>query len=415
VRMLGPAKRLTVYLGESDHWQGRPLHGALLETLRQGGLAGATVIRAIAGFGAHSRIHTAAILRLSEDLPLVLEVVDTAERIDHAVALIGPMIREGLITVEDVSIVKYSHRYLAPLPADRPVKELMSKPAVAIAAGAAILEAWDLMVRHGLKALPVVDEGGRPAGLLSDGDLMERTGLVQRLAIAERLDAATLAAWRQGLAALTAKAGDVMTRPVEVVVEDSPLGRAAALMSKHGRKRLPVVDRAGVLVGMLSRFDVLAAISPAQKGQREQPPAGAARTLGEVMDRRLPAVPEDADLPEVVAKMVAGGWKRLIVVDGEGRPLGLISDGDLVARVRPETRSGLLRALARRGRPPEEASATARQLMSPGVLDVPPEMPIGEAIQRALANRRKRLVVVDDQGRAIGIVDRRDLLRGVSG
>lgn len=84
MRMLGPAKRLTVYLGESDHRQGRPLHGALLETLRQGGLAGATVMRAISGFGAHSRIHTAAILRLSEDLPLVLEVVDTAERIDHA-------------------------------------------------------------------------------------------------------------------------------------------------------------------------------------------------------------------------------------------------------------------------------------------------------------------------------------------
>jgi CBS domain-containing protein len=415
VRMLGPAKRLTVYLGESDHWQGRPLHSALLETLRQGGLAGATVMRAIAGFGAHSRIHTAAILRLSEDLPLVLQVVDTAERVDHALALIGPMIREGLITVEDVTIIKYSHRYLAPLPADRPVKELMSKPAVAVVAGAAILEAWDLMLRHGLKALPVVDEGGRPAGLLSDGDLMERTGLVQRLAIAERLDAATLAAWRQGLAALTAKAGDVMTRPAEVVAEDSSLGRAAALMSEHGRKRLPVVDREGVLVGMLSRFDVLAAISPARKGQREQPPAGAARTLAEVMDRRLPAVTEDADLPEVVAKMVAGGWKRLIVVDGEGRPLGLISDGDLVARVRPETRSGLLRALARRGRPPEEASATARQLMSPGVLDVPPEMSIGEAIQRALANRRKRLVVVDAQGRAIGIVDRRDLLRGVAG
>ena len=415
MKMLGPAKRLTVYLGESDHWQGRPLHGALLETLRQGGLAGATVMRAISGFGAHSRIHTAAILRLSEDLPLVLEVVDTAERIDHALALIGPMIREGLITVEDVSIVKYSHRYLAPLPADRPVRELMSKPAVAVAAGAAILDAWDLMLRHGLKALPVVDEGGRPVGLLSDGDLMERTGLVQRLAIAERLDAATLAAWRQGLAALTARAGEVMTHPAEVVVEDSPLGRAAAQMSEHGRKRLPVVDRAGVLVGMLSRFDVLASISPAHKGQREQPPAGAARTLGEVMDRRLPAVPEDADLPEVVAKMVAGGWKRLIVVDGEGRPLGLISDGDLVARVRPETRSGLLHALARRGRPPAEASATARQLMSPGVLDVPPEMPIGEAIQRALANRRKRLGVVDAEGRAIGIVDRRDLLRGVAG
>ncbi|HLX10897.1 MAG TPA: DUF190 domain-containing protein [Thermoanaerobaculia bacterium] len=415
MRILGPAKRLTVYFGESDRWRGLPLHGALLETLRKDGFAGATVMRGVAGFGAHSRIHSTAILRLSEDLPLVLVLVDTAERVDHAVALIGPMVREGLITVEDVTIVKYSHRYLAPLPADRPVRELMSEPAVATTPGAAILEAWDLMLHHGLKALPVIGDGRRPVGMLSDGDLMEKTGLVQRLAVAERLDAATLAAWRQALAGLTAKVGEVMTQPAETIVDDSSLGRAAALMSEHGRKRLPVVDRGGALVGMLSRFDVLAAVSPAHKGQREQPPPGASRTVGEVMDRHLPAVPEDADLPEVVGQMVAGGHKRLIVVDGEGRPLGLISDGDLVARVRPDARSGLLRALARRGRAPDDSTATARELMSPGMLEVAPGMPVGEAIQRALANRRKRLVVVDEQGRAIGIVDRRDLLRAIAG
>ena len=71
MRILGPAKRLTVYFGESDRWRGLPLHGALLETLRKDGFAGATVMRGVAGFGAHSRIHSTAILRLSEDLPLV--------------------------------------------------------------------------------------------------------------------------------------------------------------------------------------------------------------------------------------------------------------------------------------------------------------------------------------------------------
>jgi len=252
--------------------------------------------------------------------------------------------------------------------------------------------------------------------MLSDCDLMERTGLVQRLAVAERLDEATLGGWRRALGELTQRVGDIMTHPAEVVEDDSPLGRAAAAMSEHGRKRLPVVDRHGVLAGILSRFDVLAVVSPPGSDQREQPPAGAARTVGEVMDRHLPAVPEDADLPEVMAAMTAaGGSKRVIVIDDAGRPLGLISDGDLVARVRPESRSGLLRALARRGRPPADADLTARQLMSAGVLAVPPEAPIADAIQRALAHRRKRLVVVDGEGRAIGIVDRRDLLRAVIG
>jgi CBS domain-containing protein len=415
MKIAGPAKRLTVYFGESDHWRSQPLWMALLETLRRSGLAGATVVRATGGFGAHSRIKTASILELSQDLPLVLEMVDTAEQVDHALALIAPMVREGLITTEDVTVVKYSHRYLAPLPGDRPVRDFMHAPVVTATPQGSLLEAWTKMVEHGLKALPVVGPDNRPAGMLSDGDLMERTGLVQRLAIAERLDAGTLGGWREALAADSRTVGQVMTQPAETIGEGEPLAHAAARMSTAGRKRLVVVDRDGGVTGILSRFDVLSAVAPAAKGKkRERPLPGALRTVGEVMDRNLPAVPEDADLAEVVEAMLKGGYKRVIVVDAEGRPLGLISDGDLVARVRPEARSGLLRALARRERPPEDVS-TARQLMSAGILGVPPEMPVGDAIQRAVANRRKRLVVVDEKGRAVGILDRQDLLRSVVG
>jgi len=413
MRIVGPAKRLTVYLGESDVWRGQPLHTALLETLRREGFAGATVLRATSGFGAHSRIHTTSILRLSEDLPLVLELVDTVEQVERALTFVGPMVREGLITLEDVHVVKYSHRYLAPLPADRPVRDFMTAPAVAVREGDSIATAWDLMLERGLKALPVVDAAGRPVGLISDNDLMERTGLVQRLGIAERLDAATLAAWRAAIAAQGTTLGEVMSRPAVTLRADSPLGQAAAMMAKQDVKRLPVVDGDGRLAGMLSRVDVLGAVTPAVKAQRARPPEGAQRTVGDAMAARVPAVAADADLPEVVERMVEGGFKRVIVLDAAGRPLGLITDGDLVARVRPETRPGLLNALARRGRAPEDG-ALARDLMSPGVLTVPADLPVGEAIQHALANRRKRLVVVDGEGRVIGIVDRQDLLRAVA-
>jgi len=413
MRIVGPAQRLTIYLGESDVWRGQPLHTALLETLRREGFAGATVLRATSGFGAHSRIHTTSILRLSEDLPLVLELVDTAEQVERALTFVGPMVREGLITLEDVHVVKYSHRYLAPLPADRLVRDFMTAPAVAVREGDSIATAWDLMLERGLKALPVIDAAGRPVGLISDNDLMERTGLVHRLGIAERLDAATLAAWRAAIAAQGTTLAEVMSRPALTLRADSPLGQAAALMAKQDVKRLPVVDGDGLLVGMLSRVDVLGAVTPAAKAQRARPPQGAQRTVGDVMAARVPAVAADADLPEVVERMVGGGFKRVIVLDAAGRPLGLITDGDLVARVRPETRPGLLNALARRGRAPEDG-ALARDLMSPGVLTVPADLAVGEAIQHALANRRKRLVVVDGEGRVIGIVDRQDLLRAVA-
>jgi PII-like signaling protein len=107
VRIEGEGKLLRLFVGESDTWHGKPLYQAVVERVRSEGLAGATVIRGIEGFGADSRIHTSRILRLSEDLPVVIEIVDTAERIDHVLPLLDEMVSEGLVTVERVQIVAY--------------------------------------------------------------------------------------------------------------------------------------------------------------------------------------------------------------------------------------------------------------------------------------------------------------------
>jgi PII-like signaling protein len=107
MKIEGEARRVRVYLGESDHWHGQPLFTAIVERCRREGLAGATVLRGIEGFGAHSRIHTARLLQLSEDLPIVVEIVDTAEQIDRLLPLLDEMVTEGLITVEPVHVVKY--------------------------------------------------------------------------------------------------------------------------------------------------------------------------------------------------------------------------------------------------------------------------------------------------------------------
>jgi len=107
VRIEGEGKLLRLFIGESDTWRGRPLYQAIVERVRAEGLAGATVIRGIEGFGADSRIHTSRILRLSEDLPVVIEIVDTAERIDRIVPVLDEMVSEGMLTLERVQIVSY--------------------------------------------------------------------------------------------------------------------------------------------------------------------------------------------------------------------------------------------------------------------------------------------------------------------
>jgi PII-like signaling protein len=107
VKIEGEGKLLRLFIGESDTWHGKPLYQAIVERVRAEGLAGATVVRGIEGFGADSRLHTSRILRLSEDLPVVVEIVDSAERIDRIVPILDEMVREGLLTLERVQIVAY--------------------------------------------------------------------------------------------------------------------------------------------------------------------------------------------------------------------------------------------------------------------------------------------------------------------
>jgi CBS-domain-containing membrane protein len=411
----GTGKRLRIYIGESDQWQGRALYAALLETLKREGLAGATVTRGVAGFGAHSRIHSASIEVLSTDLPLVVEVVDRPEQIDKALAVVGPMVREGLITVEEVSVVKYSHRYLQPLPGDRPVKEVMTREVVSVRLETLLADVVDLLIGKLFKAVPVVDAQGKVLGIISDGDLLERGGTAGRLAVAEQLDEATLAAQLAELRRMGKTAAEVMTREVVTVREDTALVHAAQLMADRNLKRLPVVDAAARLVGILSRVDVLRTVAeprPSRPGTR--PLASAGHTVADVMETDVPSVKEDADLVEIVNVMVGTEVKRVVVLDEAGRTVGVITDGDLVARVRPEARAGLLAAFTRRSKPPQEA-VLARDVMSPSVLKGPPETPIPEAVRQMLAQKRKRFYVVDAESKPLGIVDRQTLLRAVAG
>ncbi len=107
MRLEGEGQLLRIFIGESDTWHGRPLYQAIVQRLREQDVAGATVLRAIEGFGAKSHLHTARILRLSEDLPLVIEVVDTEEKIGAFLPILDEMVGDGLVTLERVQVVAY--------------------------------------------------------------------------------------------------------------------------------------------------------------------------------------------------------------------------------------------------------------------------------------------------------------------
>ena len=100
---------LRIFIGETDSYKGKPLYERIVLKARELNLAGATVVRGIMGFGADSRMHTAKILRLSEDLPIIIEIVDTEENLQKLQPFLDETVEEGLITLEEVKVIKYRH------------------------------------------------------------------------------------------------------------------------------------------------------------------------------------------------------------------------------------------------------------------------------------------------------------------
>ncbi len=109
MKLEGPGRLLRIFVSEGDRWRGRPLYEAIVALAHERGLAGATVLRGVLGFGAHSRIHTTHILRLSDDLPVVVEIVDRPDKIDSFLPELDGMVEEGMITLESVEVIAYRH------------------------------------------------------------------------------------------------------------------------------------------------------------------------------------------------------------------------------------------------------------------------------------------------------------------
>ena len=110
MKLEGPGERLTIFIGESDQYGHKPLYVEIVERAHDAGLAGATVVRGFEGFGASSRIHTTRILRMTEDLPVIVLIVDRVEQIDAFLPTLDELITEGLVVRENVEVVKYVGR-----------------------------------------------------------------------------------------------------------------------------------------------------------------------------------------------------------------------------------------------------------------------------------------------------------------
>ena len=413
------AKRVTVFVGESDQWHHQPLYMAILEHLKRTGCAGATVTRGIAGFGAQSRvIKTANILRLSIDLPVVITAIDAPEKIERVLPDLSAMVSAGLIVVDDTDLYFQSAAFKDGLP-DLRVSDVMSTDAEAVGPDTPIAEVVERLVARDYTALPVVDQRRRVIGIVGDSDML-RSGLTRLSVSLHKAIGPDLV--REYLARLKADGGtvrDAMTTPAVTATPSMTLKQAAHLMHEHQLKRLPVVDNAGCLVGVLGRLDVLQSIASGYR-RRTVPHAQRLpqehRTVGEIMEHGAPTVAETAPLADVIGKLLESDVKRVLVLDADGRLTGIISDTDLVARVDPDERPGLLTWLRSRWSSTADRQVRrsygqrAADVMTRPVITVRDTAPVMDALTLTVERHLKRLPVVDADGRILGMVSRPALL-----
>lgn len=418
MQLQGKALRVIVYIGESDRYRGKALHMALLEMLRTEGAAGATVVRGLAGFGPHSRIHTATILTLSEDLPLRLEWVDEPEVVERLLPRVRNMVDDGLITVEEVQVVQYAPGRQAD-PLAQPVANVMRTEVTTVSPQTSVADVVTLLLHRGRRSVPVVDDQERVLGIITDGDLLRRAGLKARLDLQEELSESQL---QKQLAALkdTGKtAADIMTHPVVTVQSSDTVRQAMDIMVRRRLKRLPVVDEQGQLTGWISRVDVMRTLDYHHLPEAPSPRRGEGRTVTDLMYREVPTIMRRASLEEIIQVLERGRYRRAVVVDETDHVIGIITDGDLLRRSRWGRHPGVLARLRSlitgqpAAAPMPETEETAADLMSSPVVTITEQTTPAEALRLMMAHQCKRLPVVDDKGHLVGLLGRGSLLQGL--
>jgi CBS domain-containing protein len=422
MEIVGLAKKVSIYISESDKWQGKVLYIAILEMLREEKCAGATATRALSGFGAHSRIRTVHLVSLSADLPVVVEWVDNPARVKRVMPRLREMVIEGLITVYDVEVITYSHRQLRQIPTALPVYHIMQHEVQTVRPDTPLVEVAELflMNKSHYKTLPVVDAAKHVVGILTDGVLYHKAKLLSA-STQQQLTSSEITKILQELRESGQTVADFMTPNPITVATDMTITQAVTLMVERNVKRLPVVDMDHRLMGIISRLDVLRALSqpPVEERPRETPPPGQYHKVKEIMTTNIPTVQMSTPLEEVVDFLVSNARRRVVVIDNEKRVVGIITDGDLIKHATITERAGIIQSLSRRLLLMEQdgiklSQRIAKDVMVTPVVTVMPETLLLEALNLLLEYKIKRLPVVDTHGRLMGLIGRGSILQILS-
>lgn len=411
--------QVQIFVLENAAWRGEPRYLAILRYLQRQGVAGATVLRGSMGFGSHQRLHSATLVDVGADLPLVIFWVDRADRVARLLPQIEALLADGgLIVSFPVTATHVKQRLLEHFPHDLQVRHLMTRHVLTVALDDRLSEVAELFLQGGIRAIPVVDADRMVVGIITDGDLLRRGDLALPLSIRAALHPHEVVA---AVPPTQLRARDVMTREVVGVREDMLIAAAIDVMAQRGYKRLPVLDQQGRLVGIVSRADILQTVAhvvPHATPRRD--PSGAVQRVGDVMQQDVPTVRPATPLADVLEALAGVEQRRVVVVDELGRVTGIITDGDLLRRASAEERPGILGRMRERlhGAATHErhllvSGRVAADIMTTPVSTIGVDAAPSEAIRLMLEHGVKRLPVLDPEGRLAGLIGRAGVLKAL--
>jgi len=416
-------KVIEIFTSEIAHWQGQPVYRAVVKHVNELKIAARTMVtKGVEGSYESGDIATEWIEVLSFNMPMRITIILPSAELDLVLPGIEERVADGIVAVRDIDVVVHKTSGVL-MPRNTRVREIMTASPDKVTADTPLSDVAQLLLSSTFTGVPVVDKANRPVGVIALGDLIYKADLPLRLGLLTGPDHPKK---EEVLLALgTRTAAEIMSQPAVVIEENQPATAAVDLMIEKNVKRLPVVDTAGKLAGIISRQDVFQTSireCPNWRGfQGKSIQVGNLKYVSDVARSDTYTVLPGTSVDEVIQLIDCHDIERVCVVDRQGIFLGLISDRDLLIAF-VDRHPGIVDYLmskipfTERGRRHKELSEhlqarTAAEVMKKEVITIREDAPLEEAIQLMLERGIKRLPVLDGEGRFKGMVNRDSLLR----
>ncbi|WP_022664889.1 DUF190 domain-containing protein [Desulfospira joergensenii] len=416
-------KSIDIFTNEEARYQSQPVSDAVIEFVQNLKIAARChVTKGTDGCYENGEVVTRRLEILSFNMPVRIYIILPEAEVERVLPTITEMITDGIVAIHDLKVVSHRARNSF-FPRQVRVRDAMTRDPKSVSSASFLDEAAQLLLSSIFTGLPVVDESAKPIGMITQGDLIKRGGMPIRLGFLAESDP------KEQDSILTAlgrkQAADVMTRPVITIEEDCRLIEAVDLMLKKGTKRLPVVDKAGRLTGILSRLDVFKTVMKEAPDwntfRAQQVRVENLRYVKDVLRRDLQTVSPETAVWEVIRTIDSNDIQRVAVIDDKKKLLGIISDWDLLRFFKRDQNGvwGLIKKsffFIHTNTCDDElreclSGITAATAMNTDLVTVREDALLEEAIGIMTEKALKRLPVVDEQGRFAGMISRDSLLR----